>query len=383
VVAKTESDAGSGSGAESGAGEGSAAGEGSGAGAGSGAHAGSGLPVAYCSYAAPHHDFPAHPEHSGRVPAIMAALAEAGLLADMMALEHGAAPIEAILACHSREYVESLELAAMRGAGIIDNAPTYVTTSSFYDALQSAGAAVACVDAVLDGRASAALSLTRPPGHHAVPFAAMGFCLFNNVAVAARHLQGRGLERILIVDVDVHHGNGTQDIFYDDPTVFYASIHEKGIYPGTGSEGETGMGEGKGSVLNVPLPAGAGDQATAQAIARLVRPAAHGFRPDFVLVSAGYDSHFLDPLAMLQCSGPGFHHTFVELGRLASELCDGRIATVLEGGYHLGALGNGVVNTVLALTGAEADESLGYAPLPEPDVTDTIERIRMAHGLPE
>jgi acetoin utilization deacetylase AcuC-like enzyme len=319
--------------------------------------------IAYCSVPSPGHDFPDHPENASRVPAIMDALEEAQLLSDMTELKCAAAKIAQVQTCHLAEYIEALELYGMRGDGYIDDAPTYVTTASFDAALHSAGAAIAAADAVMDARAPAALSLSRPPGHHAIPTDAMGFCLLNNAAIAARHAQGRGLERVMIVDFDVHHGNGTQDIFYTDDSVYYASIHQDGIYPGTGSEGETGFGDGEGANLNVPLPAGAGDQAMHAALEGLVLPAAERFEPQLLIVSAGFDAHFRDMISQMQCTGPGY-------------CAATKVLTDLP------ALGNGLVNVVRALRGEEPDDSLGGAPHEEPDVGELIERVRARHDLP-
>jgi len=301
----------------------------------------------------------------------------------MVRLEPSPATIDQLAACHDRAYVAALARTAARGPAIVDSAPTYVTAESQDCARRAAGAAIAAVDAVLDGGARAALALARPPGHHAVPNRAMGFCLFNNVAVAARHAQARGAGPVLIVDFDVHHGNGTQDIFWADPSVLFVSTHQRGIYPGTGAEGEVGAGAGLGTTLNVPLPAGAGDAALARAMADLVVPAAARFRPELVLVSAGFDAHFRDPLAGMQASGPGYHHLARVLAGIAARWAGGRIVFVLEGGYDLPALADGVANVVRALAGDAAGAALGRAPHPEPldEVAALIDRLRARHRL--
>jgi acetoin utilization deacetylase AcuC-like enzyme len=325
------------------------------------------MTIAYCKLVSREHDFPDHPEHAGRIPAIFTALEGAGLLGEMTELPVRAATIDDLRLCHSVEHIYGVEHAAAEGAGYVDMAPTYVTTGSYDAARQSAGAAMACVDAVLDGRATAALSLSRPPGHHSTPRGPMGFCLFNNIAIAARHAQRRGIGRIIIVDFDVHHGNGTQEIFDWDDTVLYCSTHQSGIYPGTGDATEMGQGAGRGFSMNIPLPAFAGDRAMAAAMGELVGPAADRFRPDLVLVSAGFDAHFRDPLSLMQCSGAGFHATASTIAAIAARHCDGHAAFMLEGGYDLPALGNGVVNVVRALRGQAPDESVGRAPAAEPD----------------
>jgi acetoin utilization deacetylase AcuC-like enzyme len=337
--------------------------------------------LAYSAVASPEHRDPGHPERPERVPAVLAALAAEGLLADMGELAALPASLAALARCHDGGYLAALEQAMARAPGYIDPAPTYITAASFECARRAAGGALAAVDAVLDGRADAALALVRPPGHHARPAQGMGFCLLNNVAVAARHAQARGVGRVLIVDWDVHHGNGTQEVFYEDPTVLFVSCHERRIYPGTGEAEETGAGAGAGTTVNVPLPPLSGDAALGAVVERLVRPLADRFRPGLVLVSAGFDAHFRDPLAQLQVTGPGYHRAAAALCELALDHAEGRIAFVLEGGYDLPALGNGVVNVVRALRGDPPDASLGVAPLGEPDVHDLVERLRARHGL--
>jgi len=339
------------------------------------------MTIAYIAIASAEHDFPDHPEHGGRVPAVLAALSEAGLRPELAELTATSATLDQIRACHTPGHIYGVEHAAAQGAGYVDMAPTYVTTGSYDAARLSAGAAVACVDALLDSAARAALSLSRPPGHHATPLGPMGFCLFNNIAIAARHAQRRGVERLLIVDFDVHHGNGTQDIFAYDPGVLFFSTHQHGIYPGTGDAAETGEGAGAGTTWNVPLPAYSGDEAMALVTERLLLPAAQSFRPQLILVSAGFDAHFRDPLSLMQCSGAGYHRLAVALQQLAAAHAGGRIAFMLEGGYDLPALGNGVVNVVRALRGEGADERLGTARDAEPDARPLVERLRALHGL--
>lgn len=337
--------------------------------------------IAYCSVPSQEHDFPDHPEHGGRVPAITAELRRVGLLEQMIELESRAASIDQLRTCHTPDHIYGVEHSAAEGAGYVDMAPTYVTTGSYDAARRSAGAAIACVDALIDGRAVAALSISRPPGHHATPRGPMGFCLFNNVALGARHAQRRGVERIMIVDFDVHHGNGTQEIFDWDDSVLFLSTHQAGLYPGTGDLTEIGQGAGRGSTINVPLPAFAGDSAMMRVYDTLVRPAAARFRPELVVVSAGFDAHFRDPLSLMQITGPGYHALTTALVEIAAESAGGRLAFVLEGGYDLPSMANAVVNVVRALDGQAADASIGSAPSPEPDVTRLLDRIRALHEL--
>jgi acetoin utilization deacetylase AcuC-like enzyme len=329
--------------------------------------------LAFAAVPSPEHDLPGHPEHAGRVDAILMDLARHKLLSAMDQLAVDEAPLALLARVHDPGYLAALADTAGQPDRHLD-ADTYVTPDSWSAARRAAGAAVAAVDAVLGGTADAALSLARPPGHHATSSEAMGFCLLNNVAIAARHAQARGVERVLIVDFDVHHGNGTQDIFYADDTVYYLSTHQQGIYPGTGAEHEIGAGAGRGYTLNVPLPALAGDAAITRVLDEVLRPAAERFRPQLVLASAGFDAHFRDPLAMLQVTGPGFHALAAGLADIAAAWADGRVAFILEGGYDLPALANGVVNVIRALRDEPADETLGAAPSPEPDVGPLLAR---------
>ena len=267
--------------------------------------------------------------------------------------------------------------------GYVDSAPTYIVPESFDVALLAAGGAIRAVEAVVGGEAQSAFALVRPPGHHAVPDAPMGFCLFNNVAIAARYAQHYlGIGRVLIVDFDVHHGNGTQDVFYEDPSVLFISTHQENIYPYTGRATETGAGAGEGYTVNVPLPAHAGEKAFERVLQEVITPAAARFKPELVLVSAGFDAHWLDPLANLQLTLAGYARLTQGLQAIAQAHAHNRLAFVLEGGYHLAALTGGVTTVLRTLLGEHGiPDSLGPAPRPEPDVTAAVERARRLHGL--
>lgn len=292
------------------------------------------------------------------------------------------ARLDRITAVHSPEYVDALRAAMSQAPAYIDYAPTYITPESFDGALLAAGGTIAVVDSILDGQARAGFALVRPPGHHAVPGRAMGFCLFNNIAIAARHAQSRGLARVMIFDFDVHHGNGTQDAFYEDPSILFISSHQRGIYPGSGQAEETGDGKGKGFTINIPLPSGAGDRAFDQILDRIVQPSAERFRPELILVSAGFDAHWTDPLAGLQFSTLGYFEAARHLRAIAQRLCDGRLAFVLEGGYDPDALADNVRAVFHALSGdpTPVPDRLGPAPRPEPPAP-IIDRVRDLHGL--
>jgi acetoin utilization deacetylase AcuC-like enzyme len=283
---------------------------------------------------------------------------------------------------HAVEQIALVRRVAQAGGGNLDS-DTYVSPHSFDAALMAAGGLVRAVEAVLTGEIENCFALVRPPGHHATPARSMGFCLFNNVAVAARAAFATGqAERIFIVDFDVHHGNGTQDVFASDPAVFYASTHQYPYYPGTGHWSERGSGTGEGSVLDVPLPPGVGDAGYAQVFAELVEPLAERFQPDLILVSAGYDAHWNDPLAQMNLSLSGYAWLGRDLVSMAEQLCEGRIVFALEGGYELDVLACGILNVFYAMLRADTVvDPFGPSPYPEPPVDDLIVRLRELHGL--
>jgi acetoin utilization deacetylase AcuC-like enzyme len=342
------------------------------------------MPVALTYVPSPAHDDPGHPENAARLPAIQRALQSplSTLQSSLLHLESSPATLEQLTRVHPARFVEALERVMAEAPGYIDYAPTYITPQSFECARLAAGGALRAVDAVLDGEAGSAFALVRPPGHHATPTQAMGFCLFNNVALAARHAQARGCARVMVVDFDVHHGNGTQAAFYADPSVLFISTHQQGIYPGTGEVDEAGDGAGRGYTLNVPLPAGAGDAAAERVFAEIIAPAAQRFRPDFLLVSAGYDGHWRDPLASLQFTTTGYFRQVRALRALAQEHCGGRMTLVLEGGYDREALAASVVASLHALLGHDtAPDPLGPAPYREPDIGKLLAQVKAVHQL--
>jgi len=266
--------------------------------------------------------------------------------------------LEDLLRAHSPEHVEAVKAAcalAQTREGIVAIDPdTKVSSASWEAALGSAGSAIEASAEVAGGGLGTAFVAARPPGHHATPDRAMGFCLFNNVAVAARWLQAHGYaERVLVVDWDVHHGNGTQDAFYRDPSVFYLSLHQAPHYPGTGAAEHTGEGAGVGSTLNVPLPAGTSRERYRRAFSEALDRVADRFTPDFVLISAGFDAMACDPLGDLLLEAEDFHAMTAEVMALASHTCGGRVVAVLEGGYDPAGLGRGVVSVIRALAGLD------------------------------
>lgn len=289
-----------------------------------------------------HRTPPGHPESPRRLLSVMEGLAASGLADLVDRLPVAPAPAGAVEAVHDRGYLERI---AEPGERWLDP-DTYRSGSSWEAAVAAAGAVCAAVDACRAGAVRRAFCAVRPPGHHAARGRAMGFCLINNVAVATRHAQSRGYRRVMVADFDVHHGNGTQEIFYEDGTVYYFSTHQGGHYPGTGAASERGAGEGTGCNRNVPLPAGAGDRELLAAWGELFPSDLERFGPDICLVSAGYDLHAADPLAGLAATDAGIR----ELVRAVLRAC-GPIPVVatLEGGYHHPALARGVCATVEAL----------------------------------
>ena len=295
-----------------------------------------------------------HPERPERLTAVLGGLEKAGVLNALTRIPARPATDDELALAHDRSYVELVkrELANVEGVRQLSTGDTDVTRESLAAARAAAGGVLNAADAVASGRMKNAFCAVRPPGHHATQNRGMGFCIFNNVAIAARYLQKvHGIRRVLIVDFDYHHGNGTQDIFYDDDSVFYFSTHHYGAYPGTGSAAETGRGKGLGTTLNVPLPPGASDAQILAAFEQQLVPAARRFKPDFILVSAGFDGMRRDLLGQFDITPAGYTAITRVIVRLADELCQGRIVSVLEGGYRLDGLAESVAAHVKVLRG--------------------------------
>jgi acetoin utilization deacetylase AcuC-like enzyme len=292
-----------------------------------------------------------HPERPERLAAAREAIRKANVAFQHLAAR--AATDDELARVHDARFVESLD--RLRGQSVHLDPDTYVAPASIDAARLAAGGLVAMVDAMIDGPVSRGVALLRPPGHHARPSHAMGFCLVNNVAVAAAHARARGLSRVLVLDWDVHHGNGTQEMFYADPSVFYVSTHQFPFYPGTGAAEEIGEKDGKGFTINVPLTAGGGDAIYRGAFERVIMPVVEEYRPELVLVSAGFDAAARDPLASMQLSDAAFGWMARELAGVAERHAKGRMAIVLEGGYDLVSLEGGLTAAVRGMLGGEFD----------------------------
>jgi len=326
-----------------------------------------GRPVYLSHPASLEHDTGSHPERAARIVAIEQELARHDWLG-MERLEAPAVARETLTAIHPERYVRGLEELCLGGGGAIDS-DTFVVEASYEAGLRAAGGAVRLVDLLVSGAAPSGFSALRPPGHHAEPDRAMGFCLFNNVAVAAQHaLDAHGLERVLVLDWDVHHGNGTNAAFHASPNVLFVSLHEWPLYPGTGPASDVGSGEGVGYTVNLPVAAGAGDALYVSLLEHVVVPLARAYVPQLVLISAGFDAHRDDPLADLELTADGFAALAGSMRRVAAEL-EVPLGAVLEGGYDLHALAASTAATLRVLTAPDP---------PAPDDVRAVPEARAA-----
>jgi acetoin utilization deacetylase AcuC-like enzyme len=329
------------------------------------------------------HDTGRHVEVAARLEAIISHLEKTGLSSQLTLIEPRMASLEELALVHQRQYIKEIGETAARGGGWLDP-DTVMSLRSYEVALYAAGGVIRATEAVMGGDVSRAFALVRPPGHHATSVQAKGFCLFNNIAIAASYALAKyKLERILIIDFDVHHGNGTQEAFYANPRVMYISTHEYPFYPGTGELNETGSGEGRGTNLNIPMPAGCGDEEYLEVFEQLIIPAARRFAPQLILVSAGYDGHWADPLAMMQLSVGGFAKIAGIIRGLADELCGRRLALTLEGGYNLEVLAASVKATFDVLLGSAGGDLSGAPPrrFEPPNIEPLIAEIKRIHRL--
>jgi len=330
------------------------------------------------------HDTGDHVENSQRLVAAMSHLKETGIKEKLTCLPSRTALLEELEMIHMPEYISYVKSKAEKGGGWLDP-DTVVSHNSYEAALYAAGGFMVAAEAVMKGEVDNAFALVRPPGHHAIRDRARGFCIFNNMAIAAKFAVNKfSLNRILIVDFDVHHGNGTQDAFYADSKVLYFSTHQYPFYPGTGWMDETGAGEGEGTTVNFPMAAGWGDEECLRAFNEVLVPIARRFQPQLILVSAGFDAHWADYLAMMQVSVAGFAQMTMILKELAAELCQGHLVFTLEGGYNLRVVTSSIKAVFDVLLGnSETDDPLGEASIVgKPEGFDKhIEAIKRIHHI--
>jgi acetoin utilization deacetylase AcuC-like enzyme len=292
-----------------------------------------------------------HPERPSRLQAILRKLQQTKLIDELMVLEPEAASIDDIALVHSKDYIFSIrDICSHLTTTASLDPDTIVSRDSFDASLFAAGAVIKGVDLVFDGEVDNAFCMVRPPGHHARPSQAMGFCIFNNIAIGARYIQERyNLKRILIIDWDVHHGNGTEEIFYEDPSVFYISLHQYPHYPGTGAKEDIGVGKGKGFNLNIPMQSGSGDREYIEVFKDMIVPKAVDFKPEFILISAGFDGHRDDSLSSINLTEEGYSEMTHIVKEIAKDHSKNRIVSVLEGGYNLFSLQDSVYSHLEAL----------------------------------
>jgi acetoin utilization deacetylase AcuC-like enzyme len=330
----------------------------------------------YTFVPSPGHVYPDHPERPGRLDMLQPRLHSF----EAEFIETKPATREQIASVHRPKLVSALEqICREQAPGIIDYAPTYVTQSSFDDALLAAGGVIRCVEAVVRAEAKNAFAIVRPPGHHAEPDRAMGFCIFNNIAIGARYGIEQGMQRVMVIDYDAHHGNGTQSAFFNEERVAFLSTHQWGIYPGTGWINDAP--HAKKRMVNVPLPAYAGDHVYEQVADRIFRPFVESFQPQLILISVGFDAHWSDPITTLGLTSAGYLMLAKKVTSLAQEFCDGKIVFVLEGGYDPANVANGAETVFIAATGKGESAAKDPNPYAEPDCEERIEEVRQWHGF--
>ena len=297
-----------------------------------------------------HKTSPNHPENPQRLIAIMSALKDK--MSDIMLIKPKpfSDTLEWLTSIHSTKYIERVKKSCLNNEEYIDSSDTPISKESYNVAVMAVGGVLSAIDQVMEGNIKNAFCAIRPPGHHALRDRAMGFCLFNNVAIGAKYIQKKyGLSKVLIVDWDVHHGNGTQDAFYDDPTVLYFSIHRSPFYPGTGDADEIGRGKGLGYTINVPMNVGSSDKDYLEVFENILKPKGMEYRPDFILISAGFDAHKDDPLGGMKITADGYAKMTKIIKYIAEKCCDGRIVSVLEGGYSMDGLSESVTSHISVL----------------------------------
>jgi acetoin utilization deacetylase AcuC-like enzyme len=328
------------------------------------------------------HNQPGHPENAKRLESILTGLKESKLLKKLEQIKSRHAEIEEINCCHTEEYIKYVSEFCENGGGYLDP-DTYANEYSFKAASVAVGGSIDLTKAVINEELKNGFALLRPPGHHALANKSMGFCLFGNISIAAKiALQDSKIGRVAIVDFDVHHGNGTQALISDDANILFISTHQYPFYPGTGNVREIGSGDAEGTVINIPLEVGVGDNGFKNVYEEIVLPAVRRFNPDLVLVSAGYDAHRDDPLASLNLSLSGFDWISRQLINLSDEICSGKIIFFLEGGYNLDVLRNGVINSIKGLMGIKSfDGFIETTQQDEPDIQNLVKELKRIHNL--
>ena len=330
------------------------------------------------------HETGEHVENPSRLVSVISCLERNKVMPLLTSISPRLVTLDELALVHQTQYINYIQSFACDGGGYLD-ADTVISPRSYEVALYAAGGAIRAAESVMDGTVDSVFALVRPPGHHAILNRAMGFCLFNNVAVAAKYaLSKYGLERLAIIDFDVHHGNGTQGVFYGDPQVLYLSTHQSPLYPGTGYVEETGSAQARGTNINIPLPPGCGDTEFKLVFEQIISPAVKRFQPQLILVSAGYDAHWADSISQMQVSVAGFSAMVKIIKELAAELCSNRLVFMLEGGYNLLALAASVQATFEVLLEEEitrdplGPSTMGKQP---PDILPLIKYIKQTHGL--
>lgn len=330
------------------------------------------------------HDTGHHIENARRLEETITLLEKSSVKKQLTEVHPDPASLEDLSLVHSLEYISQIENKAQAGGGWLD-ADTVISPASYEAAIYAAGGIIKAATMAMTGEIDSAFALVRPPGHHATRGRAMGFCLFNNIAVAAKRIiKDFNLDRIFIADFDVHHGNSTQETFYNDPKVLYFSTHQYPFYPGTGSIEEVGACEGKGTTVNVPLPAWCGDEEYLQVFHEILIPLAHRFQPQFILVSAGYDPHWADQISLMQVTITGFAHMVSMLKELASNLCQGHLVLTLEGGYNTQALAYSIKATLEVLMGKlEFEDPLGKPTFSREaaEFETIVQQVKKIHNL--
>ncbi len=295
-----------------------------------------------------------HPETSERISRVYGYLKQSDLNPQLDWILAESAELEDVYLNHDPEYVRYLEETCKKGEALLDDGDTRVSKDSYRVALLGAGAAIEAVSLVTKGPYRRTFAAVRPPGHHATSSHAMGFCLLNNVAIAAKAAIKNGwVKKVAIIDFDVHHGNGTQDSFYEDDQVLFISLHESPLFPGTGSPLERGIGRGEGYNINIQLTAGSDIETYRDAFSNVIIPSVIAYEPDLIMISAGFDAHRLDPLANIELTEQDFYELTSGIVRVAQKVCDGRVVSLLEGGYHLDALAKSVYSHLLAMRGVD------------------------------